>query len=57
MELEVIEKVVPMPSVAHDDVSKPIASRTEKLEQLMDAVSSEIRNRLVKNISAYCDCV
>ncbi|HWU82355.1 MAG TPA: hypothetical protein VN063_02595 [Methylophilaceae bacterium] len=46
-----------MAPVAHDDVSKPIAGRTEKLEQLMDAVSSEIRNRLVKNISAYCDCV
>lgn len=57
MEVELIEKMAPVPSSLHEEVSKPSVSKVEKLEQLMDAVSSEIRNRLVKNISAYCDCV
>jgi len=57
VEVELIEKTVLVPSSLREEVSKPSASKVEKLEQLMDAVSSEIRNRLVKNISAYCDCV
>ena len=56
MEVELIQKsVIPTP-VNHDGLSELSSVKPEILEHVMDAVSAEIRNRLVRNIAAYCDC-
>lgn len=56
VEAQLIEKVV-APVVIVDDQSQKAFERSESLESLMESVSREIRNKLVTNISAYCDCV
>lgn len=56
MKAELIEKIV-VPPVRLDDYSTSHLESTESLELTMESVSTEIRNTLVRNISAYCDCV
>jgi hypothetical protein len=56
VEVELIQKnFIPTP-VNHDSLSELSPIKPETLDGVMDAVSAEIRNRLVRNISAYCDC-
>ena len=56
MEVQLIEKVL-TPAVIPEVHHQPASYKPDPLDTLMDAVSREIRNRLVTNISAYCDCV
>lgn len=56
MKAELVEKIV-VPPVLLDDYPSPHIEEPESLELAMESVSTEIRNKLVRNISAYCDCV
>lgn len=57
MEVQFIEKTA-LPSARPENHSQPQSfDNRDPVESLMDSVSREIRNRLVANISAYCDCV
>lgn len=56
MKAELVEKIV-VPPVLLGDYPKSHIEEPESLELAMESVSTEIRNKLVRNISAYCDCV
>lgn len=58
MKTELVVKIV-VPPVCLDDFPTSHLEDPESLELSMESesVSTEIRNKLVRNISAYCDCV